>query len=431
MSDAGVREAARPTRVRHAVLWLTVAAYMITYMDRVVISTTAPMIQKEFGLSVITMGWVFSVFQIGYAMFQIPGGWLGDKFGPRRTLTAIVVWWSTFTALTTATWSAGSLIVCRFLFGCGEAGAFPNATRSLSRWMLPSERGFAQGITHAGARLGGAITPLIVVSLMLHLGWRGPFLIFAVLGLVWAAVWFWYFRDDPRQHKGANEAERALIANALGAQAADVGERPAVPWRKILSSPQLWLICCMYFCYAYSINIFLTWFPKYLNEVRSFDLAAMGLFASVPLMAGVVGDIAGGWISDRLIHRSGNVTMGRRVVAILGFVVAAIAIPVAVLTKAPLESVAWFALAVFGLELTVGVSWALTLDVGGVFAGSVSSVMNTFGNIGGALAAVITGYILHWSGWDAAMYVLAILSAVAALLFLKIDASRLIYAREG
>jgi sugar phosphate permease len=420
------RQAMRPTRVRHVVLWLTVLAYMITYMDRVVISTTAPLIQKEFGFSVITMGWIFSVFQIGYALFQIPGGWLGDRIGPRRALTGVVVWWSMFTALTTGVWSASSMIVCRFLFGCGEAGAFPNATRSLSRWMLPSERGFAQGVTHAGARLGGALTPVLVVWMMIHLGWRGPFLIFAVVGLIWAACWFYYYRDSPREHSGANEAERAMIAEALGHQATS-GARTAVPWRQLLANPQLWLISAMYFCYAYSINIFLTWFPKYLNEVRNFDIVQMGFFASLPLMAGVVGDIAGGSISDRLIARTGRVTMARRAVAIVGFTLAAVAIPVAVLSASPLASVGWFALAVFGLELTVGVSWALTLDVGGVFAGSVSAVMNTFGNIGGALAAVITGYILKWSGWDAAMYVLAILSALAAVLYLRIDASRLLY----
>jgi sugar phosphate permease len=420
------RQAARPTRVRHVVLWLTVLAYMITYMDRVVISTTAPLIQKEFGFSVITMGWIFSVFQIGYAIFQIPGGWLGDRIGPRRALTGVVVWWSAFTALTTGAWSASSMIVCRFLFGCGEAGAFPNATRSLSRWMLPSERGFAQGITHAGARLGGALTPVLVVWLMIHLGWRGPFLIFSVVGLLWAAGWFYYYRDSPREHSGTNEAERTMIADALGPQATSSASAK-VPWRQLLANPQLWLISAMYFCYAYSINIFLTWFPKYLTEVRSFEIVQMGIFASLPLMAGVVGDVAGGWISDRLIARTGRVTMARRVVAIVGFALAAFAIPVAVWSPSPLASVGWFALAVFGLELTVGISWALTLDVGGVFAGSVSAVMNTFGNIGGALAAVITGYILKWSGWDAAMYVLAILSALAGVMYLRIDASRLLY----
>jgi sugar phosphate permease len=424
MAEASVQ---RPTRVRHVVLWLTVLAYMITYMDRVVISVTGPLIQQEYGISNQSWGWVLGVFQIGYALFQIPGGWLGDRFGPRRVLTAVVVWWSTFTALTTASWSTSSLIVCRFLFGCGEAGAFPNATRSLSRWMLPSERGFAQGVTHAGARLGAALTPVLVVWLMLQFGWRAPFLIFAVLGIGWAALWYWYYRDTPQQHAGTNEAERAMIATALAPQATTRGTKAKVPWRMILSSPQLWLISAMYFCYAYSINIFLTWFPKYLNEVRDFELARMGLFASLPLMAGVIGDVAGGWVSDRLLHRSGRVTLARRAVAVTGFLVAAVAIPIAVLSTSSLASVGWFALAVFGLELTVGVSWALTLDVGGVFAGSVSAVMNTFGNIGGALAAVITGYILHWSGWPMAMYVLAALSAVGGVLFLRIDASRLLY----
>ncbi|WP_294391474.1 MFS transporter [uncultured Sphingomonas sp.] len=417
----------RPTRIRHVILWLTVLAYMITYMDRVVISVTGPLIQQEYGISNRTWGWVLGVFQIGYALFQIPGGWLGDRFGPRRVLTVVVVWWSGFTALTTATWSAGSLIACRFLFGCGEAGAFPNATRSLSRWMLPSERGFAQGVTHAGARLGAALTPVLVVWLMLHFGWRAPFQIFAALGLVWAAIWYVYYRDSPQQHAGTNAAERDMIASALAPQATGRAGKAKVPWRAILSSPQLWLISAMYFCYAYSINIFLTWFPKYLSEVRDFDLARMGLFASLPLMAGVIGDVAGGWISDRLLHRSGRVTFARRSVAVVGFLLAAVAIPVAVLSGSSLASVGWFALAVFGLELTVGVSWALTLDVGGVFAGSVSAVMNTFGNIGGALAAVITGYILHWSGWSMAMYVLAALSAIGGILFLRIDASRVLY----
>ena len=428
--SAGAAAAARPTRVRHVVLWLTVLAYMITYMDRVVISVTGPMIQQEYGIGDRAWGWVLGVFQIGYALFQIPGGWLGDRFGPRRVLTAVVVWWSSFTALTTATWSIGSLIACRFLFGCGEAGAFPNATRSLSRWMLPSERGFAQGVTHAGARLGAALTPLLVVWLMIHLGWRAPFLIFAVLGLVWAAIWFGYYRDRPQDHAGTNAAEREMIAAALAAQAA-AGATARVPWRRILAQPQLWLISAMYFCYAYSINIFLTWFPKYLGEVRDFELARMGLFASLPLMAGVIGDVAGGWVSDHLLRRTGRVTWARRAVAVVGFALAAVAIPAGVLSDSPLVSVAWFALAVFGLELTVGVSWALTLDVGGVYAGSVSAVMNTFGNIGGALAAVITGYILHWSGWNAAMYVLAALSALGGLLFLRIDASRLLYRDAG
>jgi MFS transporter, ACS family, glucarate transporter len=416
----------RPTRVRHTVLWLTVAAYMITYMDRVVISTTAPAIQQEFGFSLITMGWIFSVFQIGYALFQIPGGWLGDRFGPRRALTGIVIWWSTFTALTALTWSAGSMLICRFLFGVGEAGAFPIATRSLSRWILPAERGFAQGITHAGARLGGAITPVFVVFLMLHFGWRAPFFVFAVVGLVWAAVWFWAYRDHPSEHASVNEAERALIVGELG-QGSHLGATSAVPWRQLLGNDQIWTLSAMYFCYAYSIGIFLTWFPKYLSDARAFNLTEMGIFASLPLLAGVAGDIAGGAVSDNMLKRSGNLKLARRLVAMTGFLIAAATMPLAVLANDPMVCVGWFCVAVFGLELTVGVSWAVTLDVGGSYAGSVSAVMNTFGNVGGALASVATGYIVTHSGWTPAFMVLAALSFVAAVLFLRIDASKPLY----
>jgi sugar phosphate permease len=410
----------RPTRSRHVVLWLTVLAYLITYMDRVVISTAAPEIQKEFGFTDETLGWIFGAFSLSYALFQIPGGWLGDRFGPRRALTGVVVWWSAFTAATAATWSASSMMVCRFLFGMGEAGAFPIATRSLSRWMLPSERGWAQGVTHAGARLGAAVTPAFVVFLIAHFGWRMPFFLFALVGLTWAATWFWYYRDRPREHRSVNAAELEMIEGALGEGKA----RVKVPWGKIFSQRQLWLLSAMYFCYAYSINIFLTWFPKYLHDARGFELTMMGIMASLPLSAGVLGDLAGGFFSDHLVKKGMGLKLGRRLVAVVGFLIAAAMIPLAVAMTDPITSILCFALALFGLELTVGVSWAVTLDVGGDCAGSVSAVMNTLGNSGSFLAAVVTGYIVSHSGWGAAFGVLSVLCLVAALLFLVIDASK-------
>ncbi|MBM6577260.1 MFS transporter [Microvirga sp. SRT01] len=416
----------RPTRVRHVVLWLTVLAYLITYMDRVVIATAAPSIQKEFGFSLVTMGWIFASFQFAYAFFQIPGGWLGDRFGPRRALTGVVLWWSTFTAATALTFSAGSMMVCRFLFGMGEAGAFPIATRSLSRWMLPAERGWAQGLTHAGARLGGAVTPVFVALLIVDFGWRMPFLLFAVVGIAWALLWFWYYRDTPRTHRSVNAAECAMIEDALGSGPA----RAKVPWRRLLANPQLWLLSAMYFCYAYCINIFLTWFPKYLHDTRGFDIAVMGLFASMPLMAGVLGDLAGGWTSDLLVKRGAGLKLARRVIAVIGFLTAAAMIPLAAALDAPIPSIACFCVALFGLELTVGVSWAVTLDIGGEFAGSVSAVMNTLGNLGAAIAAAVTGYIVTMSGWFPAFMVLAVLCLIAAILFLWIDASRRLYVPE-
>ena len=418
----------RPTRVRHVVLWLTVAAYMITYMDRVVISASVPSLRNEFGFSMVSIGWILSAYYWGYSLFQLPGGWLGDRFGPRRVLTWIVVWWSIFTSATALSWNFASMLLFRFLFGVGEAGAFPNATRSLSRWILPSERGYAQGITHAGSRLGAAMTPPIVVWLITLYGWRVTFIVFGMLGIIWAAVWYWYYRDSPEQHPRVNAAELELIHSSMG------GPRPSVakfiPWKKILASRTLWSLSLMYFCYGYCLTLYLTWFPTYLNSHRHFSLKEMGLYASLPLLAGTLGDLMGGVCTDFWLKRTGDLKMARRSVAVSGFLLAAAGIIPATLTANPIYCVYFTCLAVFGLELTVGVSWAVPLDIGGDFAGSASAVMNTCGNIGGAISPMLSAYLVSGFGWNVPFFVAAGVCLVAAALFCKIDASRQIFA-EG
>lgn len=412
----------RPTRVRYIVLAFTVAVYMITYMDRVVISNAAPVIQKEFGFSLITMGWILASFRWAYALFQIPGGWLGDRIGPRRALAIIVIWWSAFTSLTAFAWSAVSMIVVRFLFGIGEAGAFPIATRSLSRWMLPGERGFAQGITHAGSRLGAAMTPPLVVWIITRYNWRAAFITFGIMGVVWAVAWLFYYRNVPDEHPGTNLAERDLIRTATGGAQRRVGA--AVPWRKILASSGLWYLAAMYFCYNYCLATYLDWFPTYLHQYRGYDLKRMGFYASLPLLAGTVGDLTGGWLSDVLLRMTSNVKRSRRVVAVGGFLVAAAGIVPATLTADPQTCVAWSCIAFFGLEITVGVSWAIPLDIGGDCAGSVSSVMNMCGNIGGAISPAALAYLVKAYGWNVPFLVASMLCAIGALLYGKIDASR-------
>ena len=417
-----------PTHVRHVVLGLTIGAYVITYMDRVVISSAVPSIQKEFGFSIVTMGWILSSFQWGYALFQVPGGWLGDRFGPRRALTFIVASWSLFTSATTLAWNAGSMALIRFLFGVSEAGAFPIATRSLSRWMLPAERGFAQGATHAGSRLGGAVTPALVAVIISRYGWRAAFLCFGSLGLIWSIVWFWYYRDTPAQHKSVNLEERELVRSSLGDGRRAVAS--SVPWKQILLSPQMWILSAMYFCYAYNVGVYLVWFPKYLNDHRGFNLHQMGFYASLPLLAGTAGGVLGGWISDLWAKRSGGLKTARRVVGITGFLIAALSIVPACLTSNPLMSVWYSCVAMFGLELTVGVSWAITLDIGGDYAGSVSAVMNTWGNLGGATASALSAYLVMLSGWNAPFLVMSALSVVAAVLYLRINATRRLFALD-
>jgi sugar phosphate permease len=416
---AGRPASSRPTHARHIVLGLVVAAYMLTYMDRVNLASAIPVIQHDLGFSMVTIGWIFAAFRWGYAFFQIPGGWLGDRIGGRRALSLVVVWWSAFTSLTAFTWNAVSMGICRFFFGVGEAGAFPIATRSLSSWMLTTERGFAQGLTHAASRLGAALTPPLVVFLMLRFGWRAPFLLFGFLGVVWSGVWYWYYRDTPAEHRQTNLAERDLIENSIGFR---VARAQAVPWRRILGSSSMWTLSLMYFCYGYSIDIYLDWFPKYLNEHRGYNLTQMGFYASLPLLAGAAGDLLGGTISDRCARRFGNLKFARRTVAFIGFVIAAITIIPATYTSSSSASVLYSCAAVFGLEITVGVAWAIPLDIGGEYAGSIASVMNTFGNLGSAVSPVLLAYFVGFYGWNMPFMVCSALCVIGAVLSLGLDA---------
>jgi sugar phosphate permease len=408
----------RPTHVRYVVLGLTVIAYMITYMDRQVLAVARPVISNELGISLAVMGNITFAFRIAYALFQIPGGWLGDKIGARRGLTLVVTWWSAFTCLTGLAWNAVSMLSIQAFFGMGEAGAFPIATRSLSRWMRPTERGFAQGITHAGSRLGAALTPPIVAVVIIpHYGWRAAFYIFGVVGVLWAAAWFWYYRDTPEEHRSVNAAERELIGS--GRKRSNV-----VPWRQILSHANLWVLAVMYFCYNFNLNVYNDWFPTYLHDSRGMTLAKMGFYAMLPLLAGTLGDLAGGWSSDHVLRRTGNVNLARRWVAIAGFLVSAAATIPATLAADPRVSVALYSVAFFSLEWTVGISWAIPLDIGGDFAGSVSAVMNTLGNIGGALSAIVVTRAASSYGWNAPFFVTGALCLIAAAVYLKIDATK-------
>jgi len=317
------------------------------------------------------------------------------------------------------------MILIRFLFGVGEAGAFPIATRSLSRWILPAERGFAQGITHAGSRLGAAMTPALVVLIIAAYGWRAAFICFGSLGLIWSAVWHWYYRDTPAEHTSVGEEELKLITGTLGRSAKRT--KQSVPWRRILSSVEVWNLSVMYFCYGYCLAVYLDWFPKYLNDHRGFNLRQMGFYASLPLLAGTAGDLMGGWISDIWAKRSGNLKLARRGVGMFGFLLAAGAIVPAALTANPIVCVWFSCIAFFALELTVGVSWAIPLDIGGDYAGSVSAVMNTWGNVGGAISGPVLAYLVVAYSWEMPFLVGAGLCVIAAALFWRIDASRRIF----
>jgi sugar phosphate permease len=398
---------------RWYILGLICLMYLITYLDRVNISTAAPAIRKEFGFDQITMGAIFSAFVWAYALFQVPGGWLSDRFGARPVLGTIVAYWSVMTAATAAATGAFTFMAIRFLFGAGEAGAFPGATRAMQLWYPRSERGLVQGLTHSASRLGAAIAPPIVVLIVTTLGWRSVFYICGAAGFVWSLWWYVSYRNLPEEHRLVNRAElehiRGLDETGKVKQAAIEREAANVPWGTLLRSPNMWAIMCAYFTYVYCLYIFLTWLPSYLVDFRHFTLVKVGLFASLPLFAGVIGDTVGGAASDWLLKRTANTKLARRSVAIVGLLGCAVFMVVAGATEDPYTAVYSLTAAMFFLECTIGPSWAVPMDCGGKYSGTVSGMMNMAGNFGGALSPLVFGFLAQYENWAAPFIVSAVL----------------------
>jgi MFS family permease len=396
-------------------LSLTLAAMAIAYLDRICISTAAPSIKHDLALTDVQMGFVFSAFTFAYALFEMPGGWLADRFGARAMLTRIVIWWSAMTAATGAATGFVSLVALRGLFGMGEAGVLPSMARAYGRWLPARERGRAFGLTIMAAALGGAATQPLVVALLERLSWRQAFPLFGAVGIVWAALWFWWFRDDPREHGAVNAAELALIGGD------PESPHPPVPWARLLRSRGLMVLCAMYFGAIYGWYFYLTWLPTYLLRARGFDLHAVGWLAALPLLAIAAGSLAGGAVSDVLARRFGA-RVGLRAPGLVGLPLAALAIVGAVATPEP-DTAAYLLASAAGLAaLGVAPAWAVCLSIGGRHAGVVSGAMNTFGNLGGMLSPVVVGWSLaSWNSWEAPLYTVAAGYVLSAVCWLGID----------
>jgi sugar phosphate permease len=332
-------------------------------------------------------------------------------------LAGIVAYWSAMTAATAAATGAVSFIVIRFLFGIGEAGAFPCATRAMQLWYPRGERGLVQGITHSASRAGAAIAPPIVVWLMTQFGWQSVFYVCGAIGLIWAVWWSLAYRNLPEEHTLVNGAELAHIRGVddQGKVKPPNIERSAnVPWGTLLRSPNMWAIMCAYFTYVYCLWIFLSWLPSYLVDFRHFTLIKVGIFASLPLWAGVIGDTAGGLATDALLKWTGNTKLARRLVAIVGMLGCAAFIVPAALTDDAYIAVYCLTGAMFFLESTIGPSWAVPMDVGGKYSGTVSGMMNMAGNIGGALSPLVFGFLVQFGSWVAPFIVAAVLLVIGA-----------------
>jgi ACS family glucarate transporter-like MFS transporter len=413
------QERQRPTHVRYWVVVFAVALAIVTYIDRVCISFAAPNIRADLHLSQVQMGYAFSAFAWAYALFEIPGGFLGDWMGARRVLLRIVLWWSFFTAATGWAWSFASLVVTRSLFGAGEAGCFPNLTKTFTTWLPHHERVRAQGIMWLSARWGGAFTPPLVYLAIQVMSWRHAFELFGCIGVVWAVFFYAWYRDHPRDNRSLNEAERRLLAPN---EALAFGHA-RVPWRKLAASPQVWLLCGQYFCSSYGWYFYITWLPTYLKEARGQELRDSALLGILPLFLGGLGSLVSGFITAPLTRLTGSMLKTRRLLAYVGFSGASILLLVSTRMHNPVAAMIAMGLASFSNDLVMPGSWGACMDIGGKYAGTVSGAMNMMGNLGGAASPTIIGYMLRWTGnnWDMTFYVSAAVYATAVFLWRFLD----------
>jgi sugar phosphate permease len=367
--------------------------YLITYVDRVNISTAANDIQRELGLSNTQLGVLQSAFGYPYLLCQIFGGWIGDRFGPRRTLFLCGLIWAAATILTGFSGGLLALFLCRLVVGVGEGATFPVATRAMQNWTPLGRRGFAQGLTHAFARLGNAVTPPIVAWLIAMVAWRGSFVALGCVSLVWVAAWFFYFRDNPSDHAGVTREELERLPHR---GVPDKKARPSVPWPAL--TRRMTPVTVVYFCYGWTLWLYLTWLPSYFLHEYHYDLKKSALFTSAVFFGGVVGDYLGGVASDHILHRTGSLLSARRNVVMIGFAGSFFCLLPVFLTHDLVSIIVSLGAAFFFAELVIGPMWSIPMDIAGKFSGTAAGMMNTGSALAAILSPIAFGYIIDRTG---------------------------------
>jgi predicted MFS family arabinose efflux permease len=405
-------------RKRHGVIALLAALSIITFIDRMAIAVTGPAIQRDLGITPDQWGWVLGAYVIAYAVFEIPSGAMGDAHGYRKELTRITVWWSFFTAATALCRNFWQLTAARFLFGLGAAGAYPNMSGVLYRWLPSRERARGQGVIWAASRFGGALAPLLLVPLQATLGWRATFAILGLIGLTWAIAWRSWFHDRPVDHPGIGADEVADIGGD------EAGSHAGTPWRRLLGLPQLWLIALAYCFYAFGSWFFFNWFPTWLVKGAGFTVAEMGLYGSIPFLLGVVANLAGGVLCDRLAARIG-IRNAYRLIASTCLTITAVLLVMLSLASGKLAIVVLAGAAFAVMDLMLPAAWAMCMAIGGRYGGTASGVMNTAGNLGGFVCTVAIGYIIAGTGdYGLPLQGVALMVLVSAGLFAMIDCTK-------
>lgn len=418
-------------RLRWLLIFWMFLMSAIAYLDRVNVSIAGQAIQKDYGLTNVQLGWVFSAFVIGYALFQAPGGRLADKFGPRLVITIGVVWWGIFTTLTALVptgiaWSVTVLIAVRFLLGLGEAVVYPSSNRLVAAWIPSRERGIANGLIFAGVGAGAGVTPPLITWILVNWGWQWSFYVSAMIGLVAGLGWYLLARDEPRRHPLADAGEIAYIEAGLPPASAQLQE--ALPWGTILANRNLLAITASYFTYGYCAYIFFTWFFIYLSRVRGLDLKSSALYSMLPFIGMAVASPLGGWIADRLTAAYGK-RVGRCGVAVFGIALAGVFLALATQVESARLASIVLAGGAGALYLSQSAFWAVSADIAGSSAGSASGLMNMGGQLGGAVTASLTPWIADQFGWTASFLVAAGLCLCGGLLWLAVDPSGVIVRR--
>jgi ACS family glucarate transporter-like MFS transporter len=398
---------------------------VLLYVDRVCISAAEGPIRDDLGLSKEKFGWALSAFALGYALCQTPAGWLADRLGPRRVLTAVVVFWSLFTGLTAAAYHYVVLLATRFLFGAGEAGAFPGIARASYSWIPMGERGLVQGINFSGSRLGAAAAlPMIAWTIDTY-GWRPTFVTLMLIGFVWATVWYLWFRDDPSEDPNISDEElKYILAERQHQETSDKQQESTIDPATLLGSRNVWAVCAQYFCSNFTFFFCLTWLFPHLKD--KYELAAVeaAIYAAAPLVLGACGNWFAGWLAD-FIYRKKFWTLSRRVPAIMGYTLAAGGLIASVYMDTALGSIICFSIAIFGADMTLPPSWSVCIDIGRSSAGVVSGTMNMAGNIGAFITALAFPYLEGWTDSNTPFfYVAAGLNVLAVGLWFLIRPER-------
>ena len=396
---------------KYGVLLILSILSIITFLDRNAISLAGHRITEELGLTDYQFGWILSAFTISYGLFEIPTGLLGDRFGAKKILARVVLWWSAFTVLTGLTDGFASLFLIRFLFGAGEAGAYPNTAIAIRQWFPIIERGRAQAVIWMASRLGGALTPFLVIPLQIQFGWRVSFYFLGALGLVWVIVWLWWYKS-----------KEEAIASQITNDNLELVVKPS--WNVWMKSGNFWLLMLMYYCYASGVFFFISWLPKYLQSGRGIPEDQLAYSASLPFFLAAIGCLIGGAISDFLVKKIGLV-WGRRLVPLIGLSLSGSSMLLAAFTPDNSIAIVFLALGLAFMDVTAPVSWAVATELGGKDSGAVTGAMNTAGLLGGTITSLGIGYLItSYGSYQLPVIIVGIILIIGSLLWLLIKADK-------